>query len=159
MANPVAQINLPPKEMMKNIDNGVRESRPCQRIECHTTQALAGQKLASHTDLGTAQSVATHTNVGPGSATSCRLVLKGEVRGSTGTPIMAPKPSKGKGVASSSHGSKRSKRASEEQNEDEPLDDDDTTDEEQARIDSDLESDDDKDDSEIGGSCFCFHRR
>ncbi|MCD7468783.1 hypothetical protein HAX54_007265 [Datura stramonium] len=34
------------------------------------------------------------------------------------TPIMAPKPSKGKGVASSSHGSKRSKRASEEQNED-----------------------------------------
>ncbi|MCE3217078.1 hypothetical protein HAX54_010271, partial [Datura stramonium] len=31
---------------------------------------------------------------------------------------MAPKPSKGKGVASSSHGSKRSKRASEEDHED-----------------------------------------
>ncbi|MCE3049655.1 hypothetical protein HAX54_045476 [Datura stramonium] len=31
---------------------------------------------------------------------------------------MAPKPSKGKGVASASHGSKRSKRASEEEHDD-----------------------------------------
>ncbi|MCE0480713.1 hypothetical protein HAX54_037805, partial [Datura stramonium] len=31
---------------------------------------------------------------------------------------MAPKPSKGKGVASSSHGSKRSRRANKEKNED-----------------------------------------
>ncbi|MCD9641061.1 hypothetical protein HAX54_026878 [Datura stramonium] len=36
----------------------------------------------------------------------------------------------------------------------EPLNDDDATDEEQARVDSDLESDDDEDDSEIGEAAF-----
>ncbi|MCD7453474.1 hypothetical protein HAX54_021066 [Datura stramonium] len=62
---------------------------------------------------------------------------------------MVSKVNKGKGVTSSSHGNKRVGPGFEE-----PFDDDDATNEDQARVDSDLESDDDKDDSEIGEAAF-----
>ncbi|MCD9644455.1 hypothetical protein HAX54_032671 [Datura stramonium] len=111
---------------------------------------------------------------------------------------MAPKPSKGKGVASSSHGSKRSRRDNEEEHDDlinvgeiikyvlrrarakgakdlglgvswtdfcigtrfkrrrvgsgfeEPLDNDMPTNEEMARVDSDIESNEEEEVSEMG---------
>ncbi|MCD9559115.1 hypothetical protein HAX54_016848 [Datura stramonium] len=84
---------------------------------------------------------------------------------------MAPKVNKGKGVASSNHGSKRERTTSEEEHGDvnmaplplrrymvpsgslrrKPLDDDVATEDEMARIDSDIESsDDDEEDSKMG---------
>ncbi|MCE3216319.1 hypothetical protein HAX54_006108 [Datura stramonium] len=79
---------------------------------------------------------------------------------------MAPKVNKGKGVASSSHGSKREKRPSEEEHKDvsmappplrvgteyeEPLDDDVATEDEMVRVDSDIESsDEEEENSEMG---------
>ncbi|MCE3051126.1 hypothetical protein HAX54_048950 [Datura stramonium] len=90
---------------------------------------------------------------------------------------MEPKVNKGKGVASSSHGSKRARILSEDEHEDvnmapvqlrryglhwviekevgpgyeEPLDDDVSTEDEMTRVDSDIESsDDDEEDSEMG---------
>ncbi|MCE0481829.1 hypothetical protein HAX54_039912 [Datura stramonium] len=90
---------------------------------------------------------------------------------------MAPKFNKAKGVASSSHGNKSSRRTQEEPVEDEsmlqqpprhyglhwvteqegfeePFDDDDATDEEQVRVNSNFESDDDGDDFEMGEAIF-----
>ncbi|MCD7457738.1 hypothetical protein HAX54_036011, partial [Datura stramonium] len=74
-----------------NIENGVRESFPCHCIERRSTQALEAHRIVRHVGLGAARSTAW------------------------AIPMWKNKE---KGVASSSHGSKRSRRANEEKNKD-----------------------------------------